>query len=366
MDTTSERSGTPDAEIAWTPRQREVLDLIARGKTNQEVADTLGISLDGAKWHMREILSKLNVDSREEAAEYWRRRNGWRGRWLSRVGGLGFASSTLARGAGLAALAGIGVIVVLFALGTDDSQDGGTDPPPGGQTPEDAAAEAAGATPTEPGCSEEARIRFGVIGGALTMTSFVRLNDRTYEANPNVGSLDSGDLGPVVGEVLLTPNPRGNACFRFVEGASVGLVKGTELRQVGSYDPAFRIGADVGGVLRLFERTSTESAATGADLFDIEGRVETVVLRSYENGQPVAWQTGDPDVIALLVDGILAAEVAEPQSNGYGVSVLELTLHDGSRVMRAYERRANYLDAGIMLPASFAQAVESMQPIANP
>jgi DNA-binding CsgD family transcriptional regulator len=60
----------------WTERQCEVMDLLARGKSNQDVADALGISLDGAKWHMRESLAKLGVDSRDDAAE-WRRYNGW-------------------------------------------------------------------------------------------------------------------------------------------------------------------------------------------------------------------------------------------------------------------------------------------------
>ena len=55
-----------------TPRQREVLELIARGRTNAEIAQRLGLSLDGAKWHVGEILSKLNLDSREQAADYWR------------------------------------------------------------------------------------------------------------------------------------------------------------------------------------------------------------------------------------------------------------------------------------------------------
>src|SRR5690242_8283428 len=55
-----------------TPRQREVLDLIARGHTNPEIAKRLGISLEGAKHHVSEILSKLEVTSREEAAHWWR------------------------------------------------------------------------------------------------------------------------------------------------------------------------------------------------------------------------------------------------------------------------------------------------------
>lgn len=56
----------------WTPRHVEVLNLLARGRTNPEIAETLGITLDGAKYHIREILSALGVDSREDAADYWR------------------------------------------------------------------------------------------------------------------------------------------------------------------------------------------------------------------------------------------------------------------------------------------------------
>lgn len=55
-----------------TARQREVLALISRGHTNPEIAERLGISLEGAKHHVSEILSKLGVSSREEAAEWWR------------------------------------------------------------------------------------------------------------------------------------------------------------------------------------------------------------------------------------------------------------------------------------------------------
>ncbi len=57
-------------------RQREVLDLLVAGKTNAEIGEALGITLDGAKWNVSEILTKLGLDSREEAADYWRWRNG--------------------------------------------------------------------------------------------------------------------------------------------------------------------------------------------------------------------------------------------------------------------------------------------------
>jgi len=61
-----------DIDYHWTPRQREVLDLIARGLTNAEIAERLDVTLAGAKWHVSEVLSKLGVDSREEAAAYWK------------------------------------------------------------------------------------------------------------------------------------------------------------------------------------------------------------------------------------------------------------------------------------------------------
>jgi DNA-binding CsgD family transcriptional regulator len=53
---------------ALTPREREVLDLVRHGLTNEEIAERLGITLDGAKYHVSQILSKLNVATREEAA----------------------------------------------------------------------------------------------------------------------------------------------------------------------------------------------------------------------------------------------------------------------------------------------------------
>jgi DNA-binding CsgD family transcriptional regulator len=55
-----------------TRRQREVITMLADGYSNREIADALDISLDGAKWHVGEILVRLNVDSREAAVAWWR------------------------------------------------------------------------------------------------------------------------------------------------------------------------------------------------------------------------------------------------------------------------------------------------------
>ncbi|GIV59318.1 MAG: DNA-binding response regulator [Rhodothermaceae bacterium] len=55
-----------------TPREREVLELIGEGLTNQQIADRLFIEVGTVKNHVHSILSKLNVGSREEAARYLR------------------------------------------------------------------------------------------------------------------------------------------------------------------------------------------------------------------------------------------------------------------------------------------------------
>lgn len=113
-----------------TPRQREVLDLLARGYTNPRVADALGISLDGAKWHVREILDELQVDSREEAAAYWRAQQRLPARLRRLAFGSVFARVAIAAVLALAVAAGI---VAAFALqndGDDTPANPATSPTP--------------------------------------------------------------------------------------------------------------------------------------------------------------------------------------------------------------------------------------------
>jgi len=52
---------------AFTPREREVLALLARGLSNRDIAQALGISAHTAKFHVNSILQKLGVERRTEA-----------------------------------------------------------------------------------------------------------------------------------------------------------------------------------------------------------------------------------------------------------------------------------------------------------
>ena len=58
----------PDAEPnPLSKRERSVLDQVARGLSNKEIADALGISPATVKNHVHRILAKLDVASRREA-----------------------------------------------------------------------------------------------------------------------------------------------------------------------------------------------------------------------------------------------------------------------------------------------------------
>ena len=50
-----------------TPRERELLALMARGQTNQDIATSLGIGMPTVKFHVTHILAKLSADNRTEA-----------------------------------------------------------------------------------------------------------------------------------------------------------------------------------------------------------------------------------------------------------------------------------------------------------
>jgi len=66
------RGADQDLEAAdpLTPREIEVLQLVAQGKSNQEIAQSLVISESTVKNHLRNILGKLHLRNRIEAAVY--------------------------------------------------------------------------------------------------------------------------------------------------------------------------------------------------------------------------------------------------------------------------------------------------------
>jgi DNA-binding NarL/FixJ family response regulator len=67
------RGDEPEPEDL-TPRQREVLRLLAQGQQNKEIAAALGISERTAKFHVEAVLRRLGAGNRTEAAAIATRR----------------------------------------------------------------------------------------------------------------------------------------------------------------------------------------------------------------------------------------------------------------------------------------------------
>ncbi len=68
------RRARPEADGAslagLTPREREVLELVAGGQSNREIATALFVTEHTVKKHLRNILEKLHLQNRVEAAVY--------------------------------------------------------------------------------------------------------------------------------------------------------------------------------------------------------------------------------------------------------------------------------------------------------
>ena len=64
-----------DIDVPLTPRETQVLRLVSMGLSNQEIADSLEISIETVKEHVQNLLRKLSLNDRTQAA-VWAIRNG--------------------------------------------------------------------------------------------------------------------------------------------------------------------------------------------------------------------------------------------------------------------------------------------------
>jgi two-component system, NarL family, nitrate/nitrite response regulator NarL len=60
----------PTSVTPLTQREREVLERVARGESNREIAEGLGLSEHTVKNHMKNILQKLHLDNRVQLTRF--------------------------------------------------------------------------------------------------------------------------------------------------------------------------------------------------------------------------------------------------------------------------------------------------------
>lgn len=51
-----------------SPREKDILELLAEGYPNKQIADRMGVADGTVRWHLRHVYNKLHVRSRTEAA----------------------------------------------------------------------------------------------------------------------------------------------------------------------------------------------------------------------------------------------------------------------------------------------------------
>jgi DNA-binding NarL/FixJ family response regulator len=69
------REVPPDANVPLTPRETQTLRLVAMGLSNKEIADALEISVETVKEHVQNMLRKISLNDRTQAA-VWAIRHG--------------------------------------------------------------------------------------------------------------------------------------------------------------------------------------------------------------------------------------------------------------------------------------------------
>lgn len=62
LASSAEKRNKPNANQTLTPREKETVRLLAEGKSNKQIAGTLGISIRTAETHRASVLRKLRVD----------------------------------------------------------------------------------------------------------------------------------------------------------------------------------------------------------------------------------------------------------------------------------------------------------------
>ena len=64
----SSRAAQPHAlpSTALTPKEREVLELVARSMSNKEIGRALQVGEETIKWHMKNLFAKLDAGTRKQ------------------------------------------------------------------------------------------------------------------------------------------------------------------------------------------------------------------------------------------------------------------------------------------------------------
>lgn len=284
--------------------------------TNGQIATELGITLDGVKFHVSEILSKLDVGSREEAVAVWR----ISGRRSAVV--FPFATRMFAAAGAAIAVVAIAAVIGSFARrGHDPVPPASATTTPGAtpaevvagtQMPNSNCPPPRTPTPTPPAGATEVPVPPEDGPGAI------RFFGRWYWPVSDAASLPlpSRLVGPEFAEVCfvrprMAPTPPGGDAPRDGDSSIESHEVGSRVFEVVGYQPTFRLAVEITGVWFLFEAREPGNGRTGADVLDLDGKVERIELLGPLVGD-VRATIADPATVQALVSDLLESPMAQP------------------------------------------------------
>ena len=206
------------------------------------------------------------------------------------------------------------------------------------------------------GCSSQRHL--------ITWVDFVKHDGVTYIAHrpyDQQGSrLSDSELGPVAFRTRFRVS--GNVSdphYTLKDGDAAYLPKATRVYSVVGFSPRFRLAAERGGRIWLYEADTNPAARRGADLLDLRDKVTRIGVNSEQDGRTERGTISDAAAIAHLVDLVLAAEVDQRPRDGQGPGyVVAFYLGDHEPVVRSYRLETGELSRGIMTPPAFGAALK--------
>ena len=200
----------------------------------------------------------------------------------------------------------------------------------------------------------------------------IRFEGITYlAADSGVGRpLRKSDLGPKFAEVKLRLQDDANSqrcCIK--NGDAAYLDVGTPVYEVNGYDPSFRLAANDGKALKLYEVLVNYRAEEGADYLDIEGKVRYIGIEAdarWIEPRPGIKRTelaaikNREEVRSLVATIMEAPLIVEPGSFPEDGKVYFLAFHleDGTATVQTYYADRNGMYFGISLPEEFRRTIE--------
>lgn len=192
----------------------------------------------------------------------------------------------------------------------------------------------------------------------------VRVRGTTFLAGPPSADRVPGRLvGPVVARVQCRfEGVVSNPDVRLRDGDATVLPVGTELRAVRGSRHDLRLAVHEDGRWRLYEATDVPGARTGADLFELRGRVREIAVLDGTRAERVLRRVRDPDGVARVVDALLAApvlpeRVLAARSGDHPQVTVRLALRDGTVLQRVWTPRTGVFAGRLAAPPALAEVL---------